>query len=100
MKYIRGASGLLLSTFPWRLMKGIKIIFPDENFTLPCTVDACKEVVGDEGKSRSQRSRGLKYELSSPVQTLRSWVQFPLEARIYVCVYSLFTLSSVKLEAL
>jgi hypothetical protein len=39
----------------------------------------------------SKWPRGLKHEMSSPAQTLGSWVQTPVEA----CVYSLFMLSCI-----
>jgi hypothetical protein len=42
---------------------------------------------------RSQWSRGLKHELSSPARTLGSWVLIPLKARVSVCVYSVFVSS-------
>jgi hypothetical protein len=34
------------------------------------------------------KSRGLIHELSSLVRTLVSWIRFPLEAKMYVYVYS------------
>jgi hypothetical protein len=37
---------------------------------------------------RSCRPRGLRHELFSPAQTLGSWVRIPLEAWMYVCIYS------------
>jgi hypothetical protein len=37
---------------------------------------------------RSQWPPGLRHKLSSPAQTLGSWVRIPLEAWMYVCVYS------------
>jgi hypothetical protein len=37
----------------------------------------------------------MKYELSSPVQTLGPWARIPLEAPMSVCVYSVFVLSCV-----
>jgi hypothetical protein len=49
---------------------------------------------------RSQWPRGIRHELSSPVQTLGSWVQIPLEAWMPVCVYSVFVLSSVQISTL
>jgi hypothetical protein len=39
---------------------------------------------------RSQWSRGLRHELSSPARTLGSWVRIPLKAWIFMCVYSVF----------
>jgi hypothetical protein len=44
---------------------------------------------------QSQRPRDLTFELSSPAQTLGSSVQIPLEAWLYVSVYSVFVLSCV-----
>jgi hypothetical protein len=41
---------------------------------------------------RSQWPRGLRHELSSPAQTLGSWVWIPLEAWMCVCAYSVFVL--------
>jgi hypothetical protein len=38
---------------------------------------------------RSQWPCGLKHELSSPAPTLNSWVRIPLEAWMFMCVYSL-----------
>jgi hypothetical protein len=49
---------------------------------------------------RSQRPRGLRHELSSPAQTLGSWVRIPLEAWMYVYIYSVFVLSCVQVAAL
>jgi hypothetical protein len=40
-----------------------------------------------------------KNELSSPTQTLRSWVPIQLEAWMSVCVYSVFVLSCVQVAA-
>jgi hypothetical protein len=37
---------------------------------------------------RSQRTLGLRHELSSLARTLCSWVRIPLKAWISVCVYS------------
>jgi hypothetical protein len=37
---------------------------------------------------RSQWPRSLRHELYSPVQTLGSLVRIPLEAWMFVCVYS------------
>jgi hypothetical protein len=50
--------------------------------------------------SRLQRPPGLRHELSSPAQTLRSWVRIPLEAWMSVCVYSVYMLSCVQVAAL
>jgi hypothetical protein len=44
--------------------------------------------------------RGLRHELSSPAQTLGSWVRIPLKAWMSVCVYSVFMLSCVQVAAL
>jgi hypothetical protein len=41
-----------------------------------------------ESSSRSQRARDLRRELSSPAQTLGSWVRIPPETWMSVCVYS------------
>jgi hypothetical protein len=49
---------------------------------------------------RSQWPRGLRHELSSPVQTLGSWVRIPLETWMSLCVYSVFVLSCVQVAAL
>jgi hypothetical protein len=43
----------------------------------------------------SQWPRGLRHELPSPVPTLRPWVRIPLEAWMFVCIYSVFVLSCV-----
>jgi hypothetical protein len=51
-------------------------------------------------RSRLQWPRGLRHEEPSPAQTLESWVQIPLEARMCVCVYSVFVLLCVEAEAL
>jgi hypothetical protein len=48
--------------------------------------------------SRSQWPRGLRHELSSPAQTLRSWVRIPLEA--WMSLFILFVLPCVLVEAL
>jgi hypothetical protein len=42
----------------------------------------------DTFDSQSRWPRGLRYELSSPAQTLGSWVRIPLETWMSVCVYS------------
>jgi hypothetical protein len=44
---------------------------------------------------QSQSRRGLRYGLSSPDQTLGSWVRIPLEAWMLVYVYFVFVLSCV-----
>jgi hypothetical protein len=44
---------------------------------------------------RSQWPHGLRHELSSSAQTLGSWVLIPFEARMSVCVYSVFVLFCV-----
>jgi hypothetical protein len=49
---------------------------------------------------RSQWPRGLRNELSSPAQTLGSWVRIPLEAWMFVCVHSVFVLSCKQVVAL
>jgi hypothetical protein len=46
--------------------------------------------------SRPQWPRGLRHEISSPAWTLGSWVRIPLEAWMFVCVCSVFVLSSVS----
>jgi hypothetical protein len=35
-----------------------------------------------------QWPRGLRHELSSPAQTLGSWVRIPLETWMSLCIYS------------
>jgi hypothetical protein len=44
---------------------------------------------------RSQWPPGIRHELSSPAQTLRSWVRIPLKARIFVCAFILCLCCSV-----
>jgi hypothetical protein len=44
--------------------------------------------------------RGLGHELSSPAQTLGSWVRIPLVTWMFVCVYSVFVMSCVQVAAL
>jgi hypothetical protein len=53
-----------------------------------------------EGRSQWLRGRGLRHEPSSPPPTLRPWVRIPLETLMFVCVYSVFVLSSVWVAAL
>jgi hypothetical protein len=48
----------------------------------------------------SQWPRSLKHELSSPAQTLGSWLRIALEALMSACVYSLFVLFCVPVAAL
>jgi hypothetical protein len=48
----------------------------------------------------SQWPRGLRHELSWPPQTLGSSVRIHLKARMSVCIYSVFVLSSVQIAAL
>jgi hypothetical protein len=50
--------------------------------------------------SRSQWPHGLRHEMSSPAQTLGSWVRIPLEACMSVCVYSVFILFCMSVAAL
>jgi hypothetical protein len=42
----------------------------------------------------------MRHELSSPARTLGSWVRIPLEARMSVCIYSVFALFCVQVAAL
>jgi hypothetical protein len=49
----------------------------------------------EKGKSRSQWSHDLKNEMSSPAQTLGSWVRIPLEAWMSASLYLMFKLSCV-----
>jgi hypothetical protein len=39
--------------------------------------------------------RGVTHELCSSARTLGTWIQIPLNARMSVCVYSVFVLSRV-----
>jgi hypothetical protein len=48
--------------------------------------------------SRSQWKLGLRHELSSPSQTLGSWVLVPLEAWLFVSFYCVFVLSCVSID--
>jgi hypothetical protein len=57
-------------------------------------------VESDLRTCRSQWPRGLRHELSSPAQTLGSWVRIPLEAWMSGCVYSVFVLFCVQVAAL
>jgi hypothetical protein len=52
--------------------------------------------VANQINCRSQWPRGLRHEMSSPAWTLGSWVRIPLEAWMFVCVYSVFVLSCVS----
>jgi hypothetical protein len=45
--------------------------------------------------SQSQWPRHLRHELSLPTETLGSWVWIPLEAWMFVWIYSVFVLSCV-----
>jgi hypothetical protein len=49
---------------------------------------------------RSQWPRGLRHEPSPPARTLGSWIQIPLEAWMFVCVYSMFVLFCVWVATL
>jgi hypothetical protein len=49
---------------------------------------------------RSQWPRGLRHEMSSSGQTLGASIRIPLEAWMFICVYSVFVLSSVQVAAL
>jgi hypothetical protein len=49
---------------------------------------------------RSQWPRGLRHKPPSPAQTLGSWVRIPLEAWMFVRVYSVFVLFCVYVAAL
>jgi hypothetical protein len=49
---------------------------------------------------RSQWPRGLRHELSSLARTLGSLDRIPLEIWIFICVYSVFMLSCVRVSAL
>jgi hypothetical protein len=74
--------------------------------SLPCTSrqtlqPACSHIKGYHsyfvvGNLRgSQWPCGLRHEMSSPARTLGSWVRIPLEAWMFVFVYSVFVLSCV-----
>jgi hypothetical protein len=52
-------------------------------------------ILFNKTRRRSQWPRGLRHEMSSPAQTLGSWVQTPLEARVSECFYSVFMLSCI-----
>jgi hypothetical protein len=41
-----------------------------------------------------QRPHGLKHKMSSPAQTLGSWVRIPLKEWMSLCVYSMFALGN------
>jgi hypothetical protein len=43
--------------------------------------------------NRSQWSRGLKHEMSSPSRTQRLWVRIPFKAWMSICIYFVFMLS-------
>jgi hypothetical protein len=43
----------------------------------------------------SQLPRGLRHEMSSRAQILGLWTRIPLEAWMFVCVYSVSVLSCV-----
>jgi hypothetical protein len=47
------------------------------------------------GMGRSQRPHRLIHEMSSLTWMLGSWVQIPLKAWMFICVYSVFVLSCV-----
>jgi hypothetical protein len=49
---------------------------------------------------RPQWPRGLRHELSALARTLRPWVRITLKAWMSVCVFSVFVLSCVYVEAL
>jgi hypothetical protein len=51
-------------------------------------------------RCRSQWPHGLRHELSWLAGTLGSWVRIPLKAWMSVCVYSVFVLFCVQVEAL
>jgi hypothetical protein len=50
--------------------------------------------------NRSQWPRSLRHEPSSPDRILGSWVRIPLEEWMSVCIYSVFVLLCVQVEAL
>jgi hypothetical protein len=50
---------------------------------------------GNSALCRSQWPSGLRHEISSPAQTLGSWVWIPLEGWMFVYVYSVFMLFCV-----
>jgi hypothetical protein len=52
------------------------------------------------GLEWSQWPRGLRNELSSPAQTLGSWVRIPLETWMSVCAYSVSVLFCARIAAL
>jgi hypothetical protein len=56
---------------------------------------SCRDTEG-----RSQWQHGLRHEHSSPARILGSWIRIPLEAWMSVCVYSVFVLLCVEVEAL
>jgi hypothetical protein len=46
-------------------------------------------------ESRSQWPRCLRHEMSSPARRLETWVRISLKAWMFVCIYSIFSLSCV-----
>jgi hypothetical protein len=57
-------------------------------------------ITTDNITCRSQWPLGPRHELSSPAQTLESWVQILLEAWMSMCVYYVFVLFCVYVAAL
>jgi hypothetical protein len=86
LSYIRSSSTLM-----------IEAIFFSENIVT--VKHLCRDFYGFipiiKRKCRSQWPPSLRNEQSSAAQTLGSWVRTPLEALIFVFVYSVFVLSCV-----
>jgi hypothetical protein len=52
------------------------------------------------GQSLSEWPRGLRHGISSLARAVGSWARIPLEAWMFVCVYSVFVLSCMLVAAL
>jgi hypothetical protein len=61
----------------------------------PLALTRCKEYYASGNIGRSLWPRGLRYERSSPAQTLGSWVWIPFEAWMSVSVSCMFVSSCV-----
>jgi hypothetical protein len=79
---------------------GTRGVSSDEKFRVRTCKLSCKCSKGKMYKGRSQWPRGLRQKLSSPSQTLGSWVRIRLETCMSVCVHSVFVLSCVQPETL
>jgi hypothetical protein len=97
----RSALGLMLPLIVWvqgTILPGVKRRGHETDHSPPSSVEV------KNGGAISPLGwvwlRGLSHEVSSPAQTLGSWVRIPIKPWMSVCVYSVFVLFCVQVAAL